>query len=154
MELPNAEPTEQIAEENTETTNENIETNVEMTDENAEVQVEATQEQATGNSNEDIVSQVDEQTENLPNTTILSTAEGDVTHNPVYDMGILPTFTANDVQSLNRDVLLKQLSAHEKLKSKFKITMNLSLLDDYAEKVRISCLLIPGVNFRRIVELK
>lgn len=132
MELPNTEPTEQHLEVEVEDNSQATESH---TEENTNINIEASQEQATGNSNEDIVSQIDEQTEDLPNTTMLSTLEGDITHNPVYDMGILPTFTTNDVQNLNRGALLKQLSAHEKLKSKFKITMNLQLLDDYAEKV-------------------
>lgn len=131
---------------NEEQTNEaetNAETNDDM-DAEANTAEEVTEEDGESNeedgepnadNDEEVPLDIDEQTEDLPNTTVLTTPDGDVTHNPVYDMGTLPEFTDEEIRALNRAHLRKQLEGHEKLKSKFKIKMNLSLLDDYAEKV-------------------
>lgn len=96
---------------------------------------EAIDEQAEAEANATLAMEVDEQTDDLPNTTALTTPNGDITHNPIYDQGTLPIFTAEEIQEFSRDQIRKQLESHEKLKAKFKIKLNLQLLDDYAEKV-------------------
>jgi hypothetical protein len=77
-----------------------------------------------------------EEQENLPtNTTIMSIPDTDITHNPAYDRGTLPTLTVEEIQQLDRDMLVQNLDKYQKRKEKSKDKMNLDLIEQYAEKV-------------------
>lgn len=50
-------------------------------------------------------------------------------------MGVLPTLTSEEIHELNRNLISEHLAKNEARKEKFKIKVNLSLIDEYAEKV-------------------
>jgi hypothetical protein len=72
----------------------------------------------------------DAEEENLPNTTAMT-----VDDDPAYDMSELPAYTDDQIREFHRPQIQVQLKKFEKRKAQFKIKLNLTLIDEYAEKV-------------------
>ncbi|CAD5229394.1 unnamed protein product [Bursaphelenchus okinawaensis] len=76
-----------------------------------------------------------EEGDDLPNTTTITSTDGNVTHDPAYDFGHLPTYSPAEIDAFDEAHIRIELTRKEKRRQRYPKEFNLDLIQEYADKL-------------------
>ncbi|CAD5234403.1 unnamed protein product [Bursaphelenchus xylophilus] len=85
--------------------------------------------------NESRMVEQEEEAEDLPNTTTITSTDGNTTHDPAYDFGHLPTYSPADINAFDEAHIRNELKRKQRRRERYPKEFNLDLIQEYADKL-------------------